>query len=50
MIYYYYLLEFREDILKGKLKKQGHDSFPMGTSKTDSVNASIILPHRVRTT
>jgi len=36
------MLEFREDILKGKFKKQGHDSFWMGTSKTGLVIADVI--------
>lgn len=43
MIHFYYLLEFREDILKAKFKKQGHDIFLMGTSKTSSVNEAIII-------
>lgn len=42
MIYFYYLFEFREDTLKEKPKKLGHDSFQMGTSKTGSVNADVI--------
>lgn len=42
MIYFYYLLEFRDDILKGKFKKQEHDSFQMGTSRSGLVNVGII--------
>lgn len=40
--YLYYLLEFREDILKVKFKKQAHDIF-LDTSKTVSVNEAIII-------